>query len=638
MALVYRAQDERLKRMVALKVMAPWVADEEYRSRFIREFQAVAALDDPHVIPLFEADEADGLLFIAMRYVSGGDVRALLRQQGQLPAGRAMAIISPVAAALDSAHATGLVHRDVKPANMLLDARPGRPDHVYLSDFGISKTGGASETLTRAGQRLGTPAYSSPEQLRGQPVDGRTDQYALACTAFQLLSGELPFPQRHLELIPALAPPALTSRRPDLPAHADAVLRRALTESPGDRYPSCADFAEALRAALGLTSYRAAPARSRGHRTATAPASGAGATVSAAHPYPDATMTPPPATSAHRPVWPPPVDIRPGQATEPRRPPEIRTAPRPRVTPGDVIVECWDPDPGIYLRYQDGPVALLAPGGTMPDVSPSGDWISYVMNEREIWLMRPQGADRRQVAVISDDAFTVAAVPRWSPNGRHLAFELRRERGKQRGAESDIYLLEVATGEYRSLTGELQGVSGDAQGPVTWTPDGHLVFQKGDYQLYLLKGDDYVVIRHDRRKTPGAGVRRDAPFQPVIFSDPDALKVRSLTCAPNGRIVYVRNGSWAEGLAFRWFSRWRYDKTNAFDVFFSESGISCPRILPDNNTMVYASREGIFRVRLNRQLTSVIGRAAQRLGNPRPHDPEYLGDGYNPVPIVHAWP
>ena len=142
MAVVFRARDERLGRPVALKVLAPGLAaDADFRRRFLRESRAAAAVDDPHIIPVYEAGEAGGVLFIAMRYVSGGDVRGLLRREGPLAPGRVAAIISPVACALDAAHAAGLVHRDVKPANMLIDARPGRPDHVYLSDFGLARAG-----------------------------------------------------------------------------------------------------------------------------------------------------------------------------------------------------------------------------------------------------------------------------------------------------------------------------------------------------------------------------------------------------------------------------------------------------------------------------------------------------------------
>lgn len=152
MAVVFRAQDERLGRVVALKVLAPVLAeDEAFRQRFIRESRVAATVDDPHIIPVFEAGEADGVLYIAMRYVPGGDVRSLVRREGPLRASRTASIVSPVASALDAAHAAGLVHRDVKPANMLIDIRSGRPDHVYLSDFGLSKGALSSVGLTGSG-------------------------------------------------------------------------------------------------------------------------------------------------------------------------------------------------------------------------------------------------------------------------------------------------------------------------------------------------------------------------------------------------------------------------------------------------------------------------------------------------------
>ena len=260
MAVVFRARDERLHRQVALKVLSPALAaDEAFRHRFIRESRAAAAVDDPHIIPVFEADEADGVLFIAMRYVPDGDVRSLVRRVGPLSPGRAAAIISPMASALDAAHGAGLVHRDVKPANMLVDARPGRPDHVYLSDFGLSKDAASSLGVTGSGQFLGTPGYSAPEQMSGKPVDGRADQYSLACVAFELLCGETPFPRDQVTAViwahMSEPPPLLTSRQSGLPPAVDGVLVRALAKAPQDRYPSCKEFADALRATFGLPPY-----------------------------------------------------------------------------------------------------------------------------------------------------------------------------------------------------------------------------------------------------------------------------------------------------------------------------------------------------------------------------------------------
>jgi serine/threonine protein kinase/DNA-binding beta-propeller fold protein YncE len=268
MAAVFRAYDSRLDRLVALKVMAPSLAaDEAFRKRFIRESRAAAAVDDPHIIPVYAAGESDGILFLAMRLVRGGDVRSLIDQAGPLPAGRAAEIISQVGSALDAAHARGLVHRDVKPANMLLEASEAadRPDHVYLSDFGLTKTSQAMSGLTTTGQFMGTLDYVAPEQIESRPVDGRTDQYSLACTAFELLAGEPPF--RRGDGVSVMyaqlnePPPQVRRRRPELPAGVDEVLGRALAKAAADRYDSCRAFAAALRGVLGpVGSDRPAPA------------------------------------------------------------------------------------------------------------------------------------------------------------------------------------------------------------------------------------------------------------------------------------------------------------------------------------------------------------------------------------------
>jgi serine/threonine protein kinase/sugar lactone lactonase YvrE len=259
MAVVWQARSLRLDRPVALKILASALAsDTGFRQRFIAEARAAALVDDPHIIPVYDADEADGVLFIAMRFVGGGDLRRLVEREGALSPARTADFISPVASALDAAHAAGLVHRDVKPANILVDARAGRPDHVYLSDFGISK-GAVSSNLTAIGQALGTPEYMAPEQIEGHPVDGRTDQYALACVTYRLLTDVVPFERESALTVMAAhlyaAPPSLRARRPDLPGDADQVLAKGMAKSPADRYDSCGDFAEALRQALGLAPY-----------------------------------------------------------------------------------------------------------------------------------------------------------------------------------------------------------------------------------------------------------------------------------------------------------------------------------------------------------------------------------------------
>ncbi len=256
MAAVYRARDERLGRVVALKLL---MGDEVVRQRFVREARAIAAVDHPHIIPVYEAGEANGVLFIAMRFVAGDDLRVLVGREGALRPRRAAAFISAVASALDAAHDAGLVHRDVKPGNMLVDVGRHRPEHVYLSDFGLARGVLSSGGMTRAGQFLGTPDYSAPEQIGGRAVDGRADQYALACVAYTLLSGSVPFkrdePMAALYAHLFAPPPQLTVARPDLPEALDQVLARALAKEPDNRYASCGDFADALREALGLERY-----------------------------------------------------------------------------------------------------------------------------------------------------------------------------------------------------------------------------------------------------------------------------------------------------------------------------------------------------------------------------------------------
>jgi serine/threonine protein kinase len=264
-AVVYLAQDERTRQNVALKVMAPELAsDTAFRSRFLRESRIVAAISHPHILPVYEADEADGALYVAMRYVQGGDARSLLNRHGPLPAASAWEIIAAVAAALDAAHTHGLVHGDVRPASILLDA-PGTGDgaplpgggefgRVYLSDFGMSR-GSAPGEVIAAGQAEPLD-YAAPEQIEKQETDGRADLYSLACAGFELLSGIPPFGQdQGLTLMYAqlyAPPPSVSALRPDLPPAADAVLATALAKNPADRFPSCGQFAQALHAALGL--------------------------------------------------------------------------------------------------------------------------------------------------------------------------------------------------------------------------------------------------------------------------------------------------------------------------------------------------------------------------------------------------
>ncbi|MFE9775186.1 serine/threonine-protein kinase [Streptomyces sp. NPDC005931] len=257
MAVVYRARDLRLDRTVALKLLAPELArNDTFRRRFTHESRTAAAIDHPHIVPVFEAGETDGILYIAMRYVAGSDLRHLLDREGPLPPPTAVRIAAQVASALDAAHDHGLVHRDVKPGNVLVSrgTDSDHPEHVYLTDFGLTKKSLSLTGFTTVGQFVGTLDYVAPEQISGRPVDARCDVYGFACVVYETLAGHPPF-RRDDDMALLWAhqyddPPPLTAARPELPPQTDAVLAKALAKSPDDRYASCLDFVAALRTAM----------------------------------------------------------------------------------------------------------------------------------------------------------------------------------------------------------------------------------------------------------------------------------------------------------------------------------------------------------------------------------------------------
>jgi CHASE2 domain-containing sensor protein len=254
MGVIYRAKQAKLDRVVALKVIAPEAADDEdFRARFKREALLAASIEHPNVVPVYEAGEHEGLLYLAMRFISGSDLRSLLRSEGPLDPGRAAALAGQVAAALDEAHAAGLVHRDVKPANVLIAIEDGR-DHAYLTDFGLTKRLDSDSGMTETGMFVGTVDYMSPEQLRSEAVDGRADIYALGCVCFELLTNHVPF-ERDSEVAKLFAhasspPPSASELRPELPAEVDTILQTAMAKQPDARYATATEFATALTAAL----------------------------------------------------------------------------------------------------------------------------------------------------------------------------------------------------------------------------------------------------------------------------------------------------------------------------------------------------------------------------------------------------
>jgi len=254
MAVVYRATDLALDRPVALKLVAAALGEEPaFRARFATECKLAASIDHPHVVPVYRAGEERGRLFLTMRLVDGDDLRTVLRREQRLDPGRAAALVAQVAAGLDAAHRRGLVHRDVKPASVLVERRAGE-EHAYLTDFGLTVDPRAARHLTRTGFAVGTADYMSPDQARGETVDARSDVYALGCVLFRMLTGSPPF-ERPSEVETLLAhlhdpPPRPRSLAPELPEAIDAVLARALAKAPAERTPSATALASEAAAAL----------------------------------------------------------------------------------------------------------------------------------------------------------------------------------------------------------------------------------------------------------------------------------------------------------------------------------------------------------------------------------------------------
>jgi serine/threonine-protein kinase len=312
MSVVYLAEHQRLGRKVALKLLAsPLSQDESFRERFEHESRRAAEIDHPNILPIYDAGEADGQLYIAMRYVKGADLKTMIARDGALSPGRGLFILEQAASALDAAHDRGLVHRDVKPANILVE-EPS--EHVYLTDFGIVKHT-ASPGLTRTGLFIGTADYAAPEQIEGMPVDARTDVYALGCVMYECLTGRAPY-ERDSEVAVMHAhltepPPVLTDASPELPKTLNRVIARAMAKVKEERYASCEELVAATRSALiqaTATPSTAAPSRAAAEspptvEVAAAPESEKAAPVAPAVPPPPPPEAPKPGARGRPAVW-----------------------------------------------------------------------------------------------------------------------------------------------------------------------------------------------------------------------------------------------------------------------------------------------------------------------------------------------
>ena len=354
MGIVYRATHLALGTTVALKIVMPELADDpSFRERFKRECRMAASIRHPNVVRIHHAGEEQGRLFQAMELIDGGDLRELVMRNGLLPLDRAVCILGQVASALDAAHAVGLVHRDVKPANVLIEDATG---DAFLTDFGLSKSTTQGGGVTHTGQWLGTPDYIAPEQIRGDGTDARTDVYALGAVLFQMVTGEVPFAKENdaAKLFAHMTdmPPAPSTLRPDAPPALDAVVARAMAKDPAERYGSAGELAAAAAQAVRVDALNATQVVAKQPRPTQPP-----------------PPVPPTAPVSRAPVWtPPPVPPVPPLAPPPGFPPVNGTSP---VSQGGAGPRRWllglIPVGGLALVGLVGGAIAIGAAGGMPD-------------------------------------------------------------------------------------------------------------------------------------------------------------------------------------------------------------------------------------------------------------------------------
>ena len=370
MGVVYRAIEESLERTVALKLIAPELTtNPDFRERFKRESRLAASIEHPNVIPVYGAGESEELLYLVMRYIPGTDLRALIEQEGALEPSRAARIVSQVASALAAAHRRGLIHRDVKPANVLIE-KQGAAEHAYLTDFGIARDVGGATALTRTGMLVGTLDYIAPERLEDRPADGRSDIYALGCVLFETLTGRVPFP-RDSDVAKMFAHmnepvPSAVQVRPEVPGPLSETVTKAMAKSPEERFETADEMADTLRSeATTLSAVRPTIPQDPTSLSPTRPAG----PPQPPPPQPPPPQTPPPAAAPPPPAPPraaPPQPTPVQQAAPPAAPPARPKPPARRRTPliagaGAALVAA-----GIVG------VILLAGGGSDSDKSSSG--------------------------------------------------------------------------------------------------------------------------------------------------------------------------------------------------------------------------------------------------------------------------
>jgi len=478
MGVVFLVEHVRLGRKAALKVLAPeWAEQEGFQERFVRESRLAASLDHPNIVPVYDAGEQDGVLYIAMRFVEGTDLASVIdAEPGGLEPERALSIVRQIADALDAAHAEGLVHRDVKPGNVLIGSptRPGGREWAYLTDFGLTKQIAAKTRLTRTGMFMGTLDYVAPEQIRGDELDGRADEYALACMLFETLTGRPPFAKdAELAVIHSHLtepPPAASSVRVDLPVALDDVLARGMAKLKGERFATCTELLEAATAAV------------------------------------EGRMVP----ASDLPAPPPQPPTAPSPA-EPTRPPEPSPAARRR--PGRWVLVAGviallaaaggvfaltsggrdEPTPsgptGAVSGTTGASGALSGATGDSGSAPPSGVFRIAFSADRngagDLFVANSDGSDVRTLA----EGTQADAQPSWSPDGTEIAFTSDRD------GDLEIYVMVADGSNVVRLTDDPEG-----QTQPAWSPDGtRIAYANGgftpDSGIYVMNAEGSEIVR-----------------------------------------------------------------------------------------------------------------------------------------------
>src|ERR671925_2000925 len=491
MGVVYLAEHIHLSHRRALKILAPELAtDESFRQRFIRESRLAAKVEHHNIVPIYDAGESGGLLYIAMRYVEGTDLEALLRDRGRLSPYDTVSILSQVGGALDAAHAASLVHRDVKPANILIAQARRDRGRVFLTDFGLTKRMDSRSRLTQTGLFLGTLDYVAPEQTLGQDIDGRADVYSLGCVLYRCLTGEVPFP-RNLQTAVIAAHlmserPKPSSLNPELPREWDGVVAKAIAKNREERYRTCSELIEAATNVLrpseapATTVKRASPTSGPSLPTVLQPAARGSWTqppvedgpASEPRPAPPELRQPPSEVGADRSrerrlrVWAAILiggllmgglltallpRLLPSPGIEPSQRPDSNRAPAPLASSGRIAYLEGKSTPSLQvaaLPFESSPGQALSQGEEMlrPDWSPNGRSIVFAAREQgsdlDIWAI-DSGAGQRELVV---DTPADEYAPDWAPSGRGLAFSSNLE------GVYDIYVSSRDGGELRNLT------------------------------------------------------------------------------------------------------------------------------------------------------------------------------------------